>query len=316
MIQNLYNAEKDALLKTAEQTANKSQIDWYASLDWSWTVPPAELPSYVDDIIEVADYASLPVTWETWKIYVTLDNNKQYRWSWTVYVEMSTAETATTLWALIWWAWDATPNNTDFVATSLTAWWILKKITWTNVKAFLKTYFDTLYSAETTTTMWTLINWADAKTTPVDTDLVPIRDTTDSLLEKVTWANIKATLKTYFDSLTTTLTNKRITARTNTITTSATPTPAGDTTDEFTVTALAAAATFAAPTWTPTNWQVLLIRIKDNATARALTWNAIYRASSDLDLPTTTVISKTLYLQFVYNSTDSKWDLLWLLDNF
>jgi len=54
---------------------------------------------------------------------------------------------------------------------------------------------------ETTTSMGTLINGADAKTTPVDTDLVPIRDTTGSLLEKVTWANIKATLKTYFDAI-------------------------------------------------------------------------------------------------------------------
>jgi len=54
---------------------------------------------------------------------------------------------------------------------------------------------------ETTTSMGTLINGADAKTTPVDADLVPIRDTTGSLLEKVTWANIKATLKTYFDTL-------------------------------------------------------------------------------------------------------------------
>jgi hypothetical protein len=33
-------------------------------------------------------------------------------------------------------------------------------------------------------------------------------------------------------------------------------------------------------------------------------------------LPTTTILSKTLYLQFVFNDTDSKWDLLWLLDNF
>lgn len=54
-------------------------------------------------------------------------------------------ETATSIGALIWWAGDATPNDTDYVATSLTAGGILKRITWTNVKAFLKTYFDTLY---------------------------------------------------------------------------------------------------------------------------------------------------------------------------
>lgn len=106
-----------------------------------------------------------------------------------------------------------------------------------------------------------------------------------------------------------TLTNKRVTKREQTITSSSTPTPAGDTTDIFTVTALAAGATFAAPTGTPTQGQTLVIRIKDNATAQTLAWNAIYRAIGTV-LPTTTVISKTMYLNFIYNSTDTKWDLV------
>ena len=77
---------------------------------------------------------------------------------------------------------------------------------------------------------------------------------------------------------------------------------------QYIVTALAANATFSAPGGTPVNGQPLLIRIKDNGTARTLTWNAIYRAGSDFALPITTVISKTMYVQFIYNSTDNKWD--------
>lgn len=105
---------------------------------------------------------------------------------------------------------------------------------------------------------------------------------------------------------------KRVTSEAS----NATPTPNADTTDVHIITALAAGATFGAPTGTPTQGQQLIIRIKDNGTARSLGWNAAYRASTDLALPTTTVISKTLYLGFIYNSTDSKWDLLAKLDNF
>ena len=44
------------------------------------------LPSYVDDVLEVANYAALPVTGETGKIYVDLATNKAYRWSGSAYV--------------------------------------------------------------------------------------------------------------------------------------------------------------------------------------------------------------------------------------
>jgi len=114
---------------------------------------------------------------------------------------------------------------------------------------------------------------------------------------------------------TATLTNKRITKREVTIASSATPTPNSDITDIYTITALAEAATFGAPTGTPTQGQTLLIRIKDNATARALGFNAIYRAGTDIALPTTTVISKTIYLGFIYNVADSKWDLIAYVGN-
>ena len=82
-----------------------------------------------------------------------------------------------------------------------------------------------------------------------------------------------------------------------------------DTQDEFIVTAQAGALLFNAPSGTPKNGQKFIIRIKDDATARALTWNAIFRAIGTA-LPSTTVLSKTKYLGFIYNSTDTKWDLV------
>jgi hypothetical protein len=46
------------------------------------------------------------------------------------------------------------------------------------------------------------IHGATAKTTPVDADTLPLIDSAASnVLKKVTWANVKATLKTYFDTL-------------------------------------------------------------------------------------------------------------------
>ena len=77
--------------------------------------------------------------------------------------------------------------------------------------------------------------------------------------------------------------------------------------DAGVITALAANLTVAAPTGTPVQMQPLILRIKDNGTARTLTWNAIFRAIG-VTLPTTTVIGKTLYVGFIYNATDSKWD--------
>ncbi|MER9912242.1 hypothetical protein NKJ71_16585 [Mesorhizobium sp. M0050] len=149
------------------------------------------------------------------------------------------------------------------------------------------------------------------------TNRTPAQVKTDLALAKgdVGLGNADNTSDATKNSATATLTNKRVTLRIGTTASSATPTPAGDSNDQFTVTALAAAAAFAAPIGTPTDGQRLTIRIKDNGTARALTWDAIYRAGTDVTLPSTTVLSKTMYLGFIYNSADSKWDLVSKVNN-
>ena len=121
--------------------------------------------------------------------------------------------------------------------------------------------------------------------------------------------NVDNTSDTTKNSASTTLTNKRITPRITTDASSGTPTPDSDSSDLYTVTALAVDATIGAPTGTPTDGQKLLIRIKDNGSARTLAWNAAYRAIN-VTLPLTTVASKTIYIGAVYNDADSKWDVL------
>ena len=104
---------------------------------------------------------------------------------------------------------------------------------------------------------------------------------------------------------TVTLTNKRITPRVTTITSSGTPTVNTDNCDFVNITALAAAITSMTTnlTGTPTIGDVLVFQIKDNGTARAITWGASFTAKG-VALPTTTVLSKLLTVAFLWNGTN------------
>lgn len=60
-----------------------------AELDSSGKVPSSQLPSFVDDVVDYATLSAFPVTGESGKIYIALDTNLTYRWSGSVYVEIS-----------------------------------------------------------------------------------------------------------------------------------------------------------------------------------------------------------------------------------
>jgi len=74
-----------------------------ATLDQEGKVPSSQLPSFVDDVIEVDSYDNLPTTGEAGKIYVTKDTNLTYRWSGSRYIEISASlalgETSSTAYA-------------------------------------------------------------------------------------------------------------------------------------------------------------------------------------------------------------------------
>lgn len=75
--------------KVQEFIDSKGAPNGLASLNESGIIPSAQLPSYVDDVIEVDTFSNLPGTGESGKIYIVQDTNLTYRWSGTDYVEIS-----------------------------------------------------------------------------------------------------------------------------------------------------------------------------------------------------------------------------------
>jgi hypothetical protein len=69
--------------------ASEGAANGIATLGSDGKVPATQLPSYVDDVLEFADFASLPGAGSSGIIYVTRDTNITYRWSGTAYVEIS-----------------------------------------------------------------------------------------------------------------------------------------------------------------------------------------------------------------------------------
>ena len=188
-----------------------------------------------------------------------------------------------------------TPTDADLLTTvtNLSTTPANKKITWTVAKAFLKTYFDGLYAD--------VLGADDNYVT--DAEKIVIGNTSG----ENTGDQDLSTLATLAGAET--LTNKRITERVKTFTSDATPDVNADDYDAVTITAQAVAITDVNMSGTPTNFQKLIFRIKDNGTARALTFGSDFEAKG-VDLPTTTIASKVMTLGFIYDSVSEKWGLV------
>jgi hypothetical protein len=106
--------------------------------------------------------------------------------------------------------------------------------------------------------------------------------------------------------------SKSVRSGTNGETTSGNITPTSDASDHYTVIGLTGSITMLAPSGSPADGQRLMLRIKDNGTARAITWTTSaggYRVIG-VTLPTTTSINKNIYINCIYNSTDGYWDVI------
>lgn len=114
---NLYDAftkvnANDTYIDGRINTLNgeKGVSNGIATLDASGLVPAGQLPSYVDDVLEYANQASFPGTGETGKIYIAIDTGTSYRWTGSVYVEISSTMTGADIKSL----YEAEPDTNVF----------------------------------------------------------------------------------------------------------------------------------------------------------------------------------------------------------
>lgn len=127
---------------------------------------------------------------------------------------------------------------------------------------------------------------------PVWTAIVSYIESTDAALVTLTGAQ--------------TLEDKRITSRVYSGVYNASLAVDSDLYDCAVQTALAGAISIDNPTGTPTDFQPLVYRIKDNGTSRAITWDTDFEATF-VALPTATTISKVLVVGFWYDTVKAKW---------
>lgn len=78
----------EATARLALKTAVDASLALKADLV-SGKIPASQLPSYVDDVIEVVLFTDLPAEGEAGKIYVVKNTNLTYRWTGTDYIEIS-----------------------------------------------------------------------------------------------------------------------------------------------------------------------------------------------------------------------------------
>ncbi len=155
------------------------------------------------------------------------------------------------------------------------------------------------------------IDAANPAATPISTDsVVGTADPAGTpLTSNFTFIKIFALLAAY----TQTFTNKRVTKRIVTTTQAAAPAINTDNGDIFIMTALAQAITSLTTnlTGTPTDGQMMEMRITDNGTARAITPGASFLGTSEFSLTgLTTTVSKTLKLLWAWSAARSAWELV------
>lgn len=297
-------------LDAKEVAANKGAANGYAPLGADILIPSAYLPSYVDDVLEFANLAAFPGTGASGKIYTAIDTGKIYRWSGSIYVEISPSPGST----------DAVPEgstNLYYTAARADAR-VVAGITDKADKATTVSAGTGLTGGGDLSASRTLaVAYGTAAGTAAQGNDSRLSDTRTPTDGSVTLPKLSATgspSSSNFlrgDNTWATPAGGAGTVRVGTVTSSATPSINTDSYDQFNITAQAVAITSmtSGMSGTPLDGQPLSIRIKDNGVPQSIAWGARWRGVGSI-LPVVTIPGSTFYIDAVYNAADSIWDVV------
>lgn len=272
----------------AQMTAEKNANNGYAGLDSAGLIPSTLLPSYVDDVIEAANFAAL-TGGVAGKIYVTLDTNKTYRWSGSAFVEIS-----------------ASPGSTDAVTEGSTNLYYTQARADARIAAAAATGTGNLVRA-TSPTLVTPALGTPASGNLANCTFPALNQSTSGNAATATALQTARTINgVSFNGTANIILAPQSVAVTNTAAPSiALTSPFATLTDS----GLAQAVTSVTVTGSPADGYRLMLRFKDDGTTRTITLGASFRAMG-VTIPTATTAGKWLQLGCVYNGIDSIWDVV------
>jgi hypothetical protein len=90
-LQSAFTAVGTAI-KGKISSSEKGVANGVATLDGTGKIPTSQIPGSIEEVVEYANFAALPATGVASRVYVTIDNNKTWRWSGSTYIEISPSD--------------------------------------------------------------------------------------------------------------------------------------------------------------------------------------------------------------------------------